>query len=63
MSAGRHSVYGSLPRLFVWKVEDEEVVFGWSSAGTVTMLARKLEVIRGTRYSQHDAVKALMILK
>jgi hypothetical protein len=51
------------PFLLVRQIEDQQIVRGRCTTRSVTMLSRKLQVIRRTRYPKHYAVEALVIVE
>src|SRR6266446_6877638 len=58
-----HSLDCLLPPLGIGKVEDHEIILGWSTAGAVTPLVGELEVVDSTGMSEHHAIKSLVILE
>lgn len=58
-----HSLDGSHPFIGVGDVEDGQVVLAWSSTDRMPVFLRKLEMIRVSVTTEHDAVKSVVILE
>lgn len=58
-----HPLNGGFPLICVWNIKDEQMVLSRRATRYVTPRTRKLEMVRRSLLSQHDAVEALVVLE